>query len=359
MNRIDREAVVKLLEAEPVAATLSPDQQERLVQWVASADTTQREPIMMKLLAGVGAWFASLFLLSWLFAGVIDRAGGGAMILGGLILGGSIPLSRRRDNVFMEQAALAIALAGNAMILLGLAQLMERDAFGFLTIAQVIIATVTWEFIRQTAYRFIAAASVFFLATVFVFQEDAAIGLYGVLGLEIACAALVAVPQVAQRFMPAVYAAALMLAGTVVYLVLSAQGGWLDSGMPVSDTPILVMLALAAVGLVSWLYQHGQVTVVAAVAAVILALLLAIVSTPGVVLAILLLAVGQACGDRILAVAGSLLLPLFLVHYYYAMDVTLAAKSLILLASGGLLLLTLWASKWASQWADQSARSSA
>jgi uncharacterized membrane protein len=47
---------------------------------------------------------------------------------------------------------------------------------------------------------------------------------------------------------------------------------------------------------------------------------------------------GYARHDRLLLVAGGLLLPIFLTFYYYNLDLTLMLKSGILIGSGLLLL---------------------
>jgi uncharacterized membrane protein len=65
---------------------------------------------------------------------------------------------------------------------------------------------------------------------------------------------------------------------------------------------------------------------------------LGVVSAPGVLLSIGLMIFGYARHDRLLLVAGGLLLPIFLTFYYHNLGLTLMAKSGVLIGSGLLLL---------------------
>ena len=68
------------------------------------------------------------------------------------------------------------------------------------------------------------------------------------------------------------------------------------------------------------------------------AVLLAVVSAPGVLLAIGLMILGYANHERLLLVLGAVLMPAFLCLYYYNLDVSLLNKSMILTVSGVILL---------------------
>jgi uncharacterized membrane protein len=69
---------------------------------------------------------------------------------------------------------------------------------------------------------------------------------------------------------------------------------------------------------------------------------LGIFTTPGILVAVGLLIAGYAFGDRILTALAYLSLPSFLVFFYYALNVDLAHKSLVIAGSGVLLLVVRW-----------------
>jgi uncharacterized membrane protein len=69
---------------------------------------------------------------------------------------------------------------------------------------------------------------------------------------------------------------------------------------------------------------------------------LAAVTTPGVLAAIGLLVLGHARRDALLLAMGTAFFPIFIVVFYYEMEVSLLAKSYILMASGAVLLAARW-----------------
>ncbi len=71
-------------------------------------------------------------------------------------------------------------------------------------------------------------------------------------------------------------------------------------------------------------------------------LLLGIFTAPSILVAIGLLIVGYALGDRILTALSFLFLPCFLVVFYYAFNVYLDYKTWVIAGSGVLLLVVRW-----------------
>jgi uncharacterized membrane protein len=69
------------------------------------------------------------------------------------------------------------------------------------------------------------------------------------------------------------------------------------------------------------------------------AILLGIVSAPGVILSICLMVLGYAKHEKLLLLTGILLMPVFIFFYYYNLDVSLMAKSGVLVGSGVVLLV--------------------
>jgi uncharacterized membrane protein len=60
--------------------------------------------------------------------------------------------------------------------------------------------------------------------------------------------------------------------------------------------------------------------------------------TPGVLAAVIVIVLGFQRGNRLLLGLGSVFLVIFLIAFYYHLDISLLQKSLILVATGLLLL---------------------
>jgi len=76
--------------------------------------------------------------------------------------------------------------------------------------------------------------------------------------------------------------------------------------------------------------------------AIVSTILLGVFTTPGILVAIGLLTLGYAIGDRILIGLSYVFGPLFLFYYYYSLTIDLAHKSWIIAGSGLLLLAVRW-----------------
>lgn len=69
---------------------------------------------------------------------------------------------------------------------------------------------------------------------------------------------------------------------------------------------------------------------------------LASFTTPGILAALGLMVLGYARGDRYLLGIGIAFFPVFIVVFYYELQISLLVKSWIMAGSGGLLLAVRW-----------------
>ena len=104
-----------------------------------------------------------------------------------------------------------------------------------------------------------------------------------------------------------------------------------------------VMFAVALIGLIGWAadgldrLREGPLSL-----ACLGALLLAALGQPGLLFSIILMVLGYARHDRLLLIAGALVMPVFIWAFYYHMKVTLLVKAGIMVLSG-IVLLSGWA----------------
>lgn len=350
MRMPDRQQMADLIEAAPMRDALGANGREQLLEWLDAIRTRTPDPMLMKVLAGIGAWVASLFIVGFVGASAIFSGEWGWIISGLLLMGGSAPLMQNERSVFLRQMALAFALAGNLMVLAGVAFIGkdgDSDLLLRMCMVQAIIVAVSWEFLNHAAYRFVAAASFFALGAIWCFAEKHAVLIHLLLAAELAIAALIFLPTLARRYMPLVYAGVLAFLGTVGFIEFIQRSAWLSRNTAeIAETPISLMLIVALGTLLARLHANRQVSVIAAVVAFAPMALLGFVTTPGVLAAVLLLATAYASADRVLGVASALFLPWFLFHYYHALDVTLLQKSIVLLITGGVLLAACTALGW-------------
>lgn len=116
------------------------------------------------------------------------------------------------------------------------------------------------------------------------------------------------------------------------------------SGAILAGGLIFVLLKLGG-----WLKGLKQEWMVLSIAVICL---LGAFTAPGILAALLLLVLGHGFSDKIITGLALIFLPVFLVVFYYAMDVSLLNKSFILVGSGAVLLVARWGLKqrpWAKE----------
>lgn len=309
---------------------------------------TAATPWLLWLFAGVGAWFSAGFLQIFLVIFGTYGSPVSCFIVGCLLITGALILNNHSPNVFVKQLSLAALLAGNGHVL-GCAGLLEGDTdrrftdiLAFMTLIQVLVAAIV-------AWRWQGAVGVFLttlwapaMAVFWLVLAKQGPQLHALIGLLTAGAVLLyAWPRRPRAWDPV--ALALLVALPLIILFLEFFHGmdfsffrefyiapWPAS--PVVGVGLLGALALHAGGTRAlsrpWFWLAA--TAIAALAAF---------TTPGVLVAMLLLFIGRAACLRPVEVLGWLFLAGFLFLFYYAMNVSLAHKSWVITGSGVLLLL--------------------
>jgi Domain of unknown function (DUF4401) len=310
------------------------------------------ELIPVHILAGIGAWFAAGFFLVFAGMGGLFKDDMPPLIVGMMLLGGGTVASRfDLQGVFVRQVTLAASLTGNALALVGLASMSGSEFSGALTIGQLVICAVFYPLNRSYAYRFLAPIGVCLFAVIWIFEHGQGTMQHGVREVQVAALhGLVAAetllfgylwlgkarPSVLQ---PLAYAAAVMLPATLLSVQVAQIEDWSGlievrlwpSSLILGAGLLWAIASIAGRGVVGrspdlWLAVGGTV-------------LLSLIAAPGILVAVGLLAVGRALGDRILLVLGYVFFPAFLFTYYYSLEIDLASKSWILAGSGLVLLV--------------------
>lgn len=298
-------------------------------------------PWFVKALMGAGAWVATaLFLVFLALADVFDSEGA-LLVLGGMLVGAAILLRHASAAAMAAQAALAMSLVGQVMLVYAVAELSRGTwAPGLALLAlSVLLIRAMPDPVHRFLSTLAAVASALYLlydwndelAPTFGFalvaggmawwwlRPAALQGLFAELrgpvghGLSVATLAAILPDSLALREGSHALAGSVILAGVVL---------WVEATLLRQARGRLDRTAWGALGL----------TVLIA---------LATVRVPGVQAALVILLLAVHRREPLLFGEGVVAFVFYLSRYYYALELTLLHKSLVLVGSGAA-LLAIW-----------------
>jgi uncharacterized membrane protein len=325
---------------------------ERLVEGERPEPGPARSPWYVRVMLGIAGWIGALFLLGFVgsaFFFVIQEARA-ALVVGAVCCAGAFALYRAlRGRDFADQFALALSLAGQVLLIVGLADILNPSGPAFyLAIAavQAVLALAIPNFL----HRVLASAG----AAVALAFAVAQLSLHG-LAAPLLSAGLAWVwiepgrwARSGRLWRPIGYGLVLALLlvetfrlfGVTQWFGLGGEAaGWMQVHGPLVGrglTAALLVLVAVMLTLREGRPATSRVTLAVAAGAVLLGLFS--LGAPGLASALLILLLGFAAGNRLLMALGVLALFGFASHFYYSLHATLLAKS-GLLAITGLCLL--------------------
>lgn len=313
-------------------------------------------PWYIRTMLGIAGWIGACFILGFIGAGfaMVMRSAGAASLAALLCCGGAYAIFRLPSKGdFAGQFGLALGLAGQALFAVAIFKEaganISLGSFAFFCIEALL--TLLMPNFMHRVFTTVAAVAALFIAS-------AQTGLHGgVFSLTAAACALVwrgetRLAARAELWQPVGY-------GLAIGVLQIATASSLGEGM----------VSRLHHGEADWLQRHGTEIGTALVAVIFIAVTveilknleidvssregIAILSCMAVVMAVsfpthrlaaaaLILILGFAGGNRVLFGLGLLALASFLSHYYYQMRETLLIKSMILAATGALLLVARW-----------------
>lgn len=315
----------------------------------------ERSPWYIRLMQGVAGWLGALFVFSFAaaaFSSLIQHAAG-ALLAGVLCCGAATAFFKSGStHEFGQQFALAGSLAGQGLLMTGL-NLAFRGQPLMVYLAAFAVEALLAGLVANFNHRLLACLGAMLALSL-------ALGHFGWAAL----AAVLAAGGCAhawlrgvelRRYAPAAdafwrpfgYAMALALLAADAATAAQASANWqLMMGKPLASAlaqpSAAGLLAVVLVATVARLLNAAGVAPtsragVAALGAAVLAGLLGF-AAHGLAGALLILLLGHGAANRILLGLGLFALAAFLSHYYYSLQATLLAKSMVLAASGALLL---------------------
>jgi hypothetical protein len=325
---------------------------ERLVEGERPEPGPAQSPWYVRVMLGIAGWIGALFLLGFVgsaFFFVIEEARA-ALVAGTMCCSGAFALYRAlRGRDFADQFALALSLAGQVLLAVGLADILAPSGPPFyfaIAAIQAVLALAIPNFLHRVLTAAGAAAALALAV--------AQLSLHG-LAAPLLCAGLAWVWLEPGRWArsgglwrPIGYGLVLALLlvetfrlfGAAQWFGLGGQApGWMQLHGPLIGRGLTAALLVAVAVMLS--LREGQSStnrVTLAVAGGALLLGLFSLGAPGLASALLILLLGFSAGNRLLMALGVLGLLAFASHFYYSLHSTLLAKSGLLAATGLCLL---------------------
>jgi hypothetical protein len=327
-------------------------------------------PWFARAIAGFGAWIATGCLLGFLVVTKIVDGEMSAIIVGAIFVAASVVLRRsaEADEEFKRQLAFAGSLAGQVLVIVGV--LGEWRSAALAGLVALAVSVVLIPLVPDQAHRFMsglissiaALAAVADLRLAWALGDVGPLGTISVRGTDLAALAIAALiayvwrgkilertRKVAEMLEPVGYGMIVGLFAVLLFSSLFAVADDLVRGSRSSRVNAWHLGPLTTAGITAALItlemqifleqrvrSQREAVVVAVTGTVLLGLLT--LSTPGLIAAVATLTLGFDRRNRILMWLATVFLVKFASVYYYSLRMTLLEKSIVLAASGLLLL---------------------
>ena len=321
---------------------LPPDSPAAIGSTLSAPDDALGNPWYVRVLVGIGAWIAAVLLIAFLAGGVrIITTAESAIVVGLILCGVAIALRRLiPSSIFAAQLALALSMAGQVLFGGGVAGL-SRD------VATTVLALVTLEVVLIAVYpdivhRFLSTVIIVGALVGLLLEWDVPGVVHPLVGMLVVGALVLweresalAAARAERLSRPIGYGLVVALLGVLCLGIndLISIPHWWISGLLLM--PALLVLEYQ---IISRFEPRADVAIVPWLIGGTVLVSLPALWTPGILAAVIVLVLGFQRGNRLLLGLGVTGLAVFLIAFYYHLEVTLLIKSLMLLGTGLLLL---------------------
>ena len=302
------------------------------------------EPVFVRVLAGIGAWVAAFFLV--LFVYEINHKDTVAIIGGSIFLVTGIFCGRISRATFVQQLSLALVFAGNILILYGVQEMSGYDNWILsMVCTHAVLCFILYPIYNNSIYRFLAPIGLVLLLMTWIISEKTFEWVHVLIAAEALLAGILFLKKKIPAYLrPLAFSAAFMLPATLLSWNIEQT---IDKFEGINKALTLWPESLFLSGglIYSYFYLSGGLRrsteswMVLAVAATIL---LGVFSTPGILVVMGLLVLGYGLDEKMLTWLAYAFLPVFLIVFYYNLNIDLAYKSWIIAGSGAILLGVRW-----------------
>lgn len=336
-------------------------QQSALVEGDLSEQNEKHSPWFVRAMLGVAGWLGALFLVGFVVTGMTlsTQETGAYWVIGALTCGGAAALFHlNRKGDFASQFGLAVAIAGQILMLVGMERWISQSSTTVafvVAIQQAILFFVMPNFV----HRVWAAGTSALALCIAMGGLDLHALILPLLTAGLAVAWLREFELPRQNEMMRACGYGITLAALLASYMNPGEFDWRrDHSNPVGPEFLqtlayagAALTATVMIGTALLLLQREKVALTSGTgkAALALAVVLALASiqAPGLAPAALILLLGFANGNRVLAGLGVVALLGYLSYYYYSLHATLLEKSVIMMLTGTALLVLRFAShRW-------------
>ncbi|TQV80518.1 DUF4401 domain-containing protein [Denitrobaculum tricleocarpae] len=322
---------------------------QELESFVLAQQQETELPLYIRALVGVGAFIASICLIGLVALGLSVDENEDFLIIGLAFVALAIVLQKFSGNgatirqSFMMQSSFAFMATGKSLFVFALVMIFESGWAG--TLATLGITVATYYVYRMSVDRFLSSFAVLFSIHLNVaFVEELPESREIFFNLFVFCEVLLAAlltwsGKIRRDFVPVKYALFCSLCVAALFLVSRFEFAYAMEEEVIRPLFMSLLFAGALIAAIAWIAGGpAKLKSEALILACLGAAALGAIAAPGITLAILLMVLGYGKHEKIMIAMGALLLPLFLYHYYYELDVSLLQKSGVLVGSGLLLL---------------------
>ncbi len=328
--------------------------QAGLVEGDAPVETAAVTPWYIRAMLGVAGWIGAMFLLGFVGAAfsIVMKSAASGLVIGALLCAAATLMFRARPNGdFIGQFALAVSIAGQALICVGFGLLFPSQiavvAFLiavlevglFLLIPNflhrvisaaggagaLVVALSIWGFYPYTQ-AIVFAAFAWAWLNEFRFPDRSA----GIRALGYGLTLLVIAELVTQSSMGLWRSA--WIGRREMALIGGVFGFWIGAALIGAITIWVAWKLLVRQGVAT-----SEGPGVAALGGAILVALISI-KAPGLGVTVTILLLGYANANRVLTGLGILSLVAYWSYYYYSLEITLLEKSALLFCAGVVLI---------------------
>lgn len=308
----------------------------------------EQSPWYVRTLIGVSAWIAAVLFLVFMFGIDILDSGGEAMLSGAIFLIATTIIRWKVDHIFVNQLMLAFNLVGQAMLIIGISDIGNSEELAaIVALGLEIVLIVVY---RDTVLRFLSTLFAYAAVVSLGYMYDTPNALHALIVLTTFTVGVLwdNEAQFLTRKSAAVYKP-VRYGMTFVLLLLLIPSMLEDISVTswwISTLGLLLVVLFTEYRVLDQytMSPSSKIGMLVMLCTVLFALPL--MTTPGIIAAVLVLVLGFQRGQRVLMGLALAFLVVFLIAFYYHLEVTLLVKSFVLLASGLVLLGMRWALLW-------------
>lgn len=325
-----------------------------VVQGAAPESRERQAPWYVKALLAFSGWLAALFLLGFIGAGFefVFQNSTAAFIIGAMMIAAAFAILRIPKNEFVEHLALAVSLAGQALVVYAIFETSHHNykiAWLLVALLQVPLAVIMPNFVHRVFSSFMAACALAITLTLMGWAHVVC----GIIMLVAALAWLneFRYPHHMAKIRAIGYGlvlALIQLKGTSLFSDRAMGWRLLPQEDEIWAKPWLgeVLIGLVTLYVVYHLLQRsgqaisGRLSITALLGTFLVCLVS--MKVQGLTVGMVIILLGFASANRLLLGLGIVSLLFYISSYYYLLDATLLSKSLTLLIVGLVLLTGRW-----------------